>query len=149
MIDIAFDTDAVEAALVERADTLRAALEDRIKRNLSGDVLATRSGALLNSISTDLEDDGSDVTVTAESSGVPYAAILEYGGKTSAHEIVATKAKALSFIVGGEQRFAKVVHHPGATIRAYGYMGGALAALKDEIRSGLKDAVLEALGETS
>ncbi|MHB8885815.1 MAG: hypothetical protein ACYC5H_12210 [Methylovirgula sp.] len=146
MIDIDLDAEAVQAALAARADRLRARLEDEIKQNLSGDVLATRSGALLNSISTDLEDDGAEITVSAESSGVPYAAILEYGGKTAAHEIVATKAKALAFIVGGEQRFAKVVHHPGSMIQAYGYMGGALEGLEDAIRSGLKDAVLEALG---
>ena len=146
MSDIAFDADMVEVALVARADRLRALLEDKIKQNLSGDVLTTRSGALLNSISTDLEDDGSEISVTAESRGVPYAAILEYGGKTAAHEIVATKMKALAFIVGGERRFAKTVHHPGATIKAYAYMGGALDEIEGEIRSGLKDAVLETLG---
>lgn len=146
MIDIAFDAEAVQAALVARADQLRAMLEDRIKQNLSGDVLAVRSGALLNSIATDLEDDGTDVTVTAQSTGVPYAAILEYGGKTAAHDIVAVKGQALAFIVGGAQRFARVVHHPGSTIKAYGYLGGALDELEGEITSGLKDAVLEALG---
>lgn len=146
MIDIKFDSEAVQAALVERADELRAALEDRIKQKLSGEVLAVRSGALLDSIDTDLEDDGSGITVTAESTGVPYAAILEYGGKTAAHDIVAMKAKALAFITGGTQRFAKLVHHPGSTIKAYSYMGGSLDELEDEITSGLKEAVLEALG---
>lgn len=146
MIDIAFAAEAVQAALVARADQLRAMLEDRIKQNLSGDVLAVRSGALLNSISTALEDDGTDVTVTAQSTGVPYAAILEYGGKTAAHDIVPVKGQALAFIVGGAQRFARVVHHPGSTIKAYGYLGGALDELEGEITSGLKDAVLEALG---
>lgn len=143
---IDLDAEAVQAALIERADRLRAMLEDKIKQNLSGDVLAARSGRLLNSISSDVEEDGSAITISAESTGVPYAAILEYGGKTSAHEIVAVKAKALAFIVGGARRFAGIVQHPGSTIQAYAYMGGALDALEGEITSGLKAAVLAALG---
>ncbi len=91
MIDNAFDAAALHDALVARADTLRTMLEDRIRQNLSGDVLAERSGALLNSITSDLEDGGTDVVVEAQSTGVPYAAILEYGGKTAAHDIVAVK----------------------------------------------------------
>ena len=145
MIDNAFDAAALHEALVARADALRAMLEDRIRQNLSGDILATRSGALLNSISSDLEDDGTDLVVEAQSAGVPYAAILEYGGKTAAHDIVAVKAGALAFMAGGARHFAKVVHHPGSTFKAYDYMGGALDALQGQITSGLKDAVLEAL----
>lgn len=146
MIDIDFDSDAVSAALADKADALRAALEAQVIANLSGEVLQPRSGALIDSISSDVEDDGSGVTATVESSDVPYAAILEYGGKTAAHDIIATKARALAFIAGGTLRFAKLVHHPGSTIRAFAYMGTALDALQDDIESGLKDAVLGALG---
>jgi len=145
-VDVTLNADAVEAALAERADQLRSALEDRIKQNLSGDVLNMRSGALLDSVSSDLEDDGSEITISAKSEGVPYAAILEYGGKTAAHDIVATKAKALAFMTGGGERFAKRVHHPGSLIPAFAYMGSALDALQDEITSGLKEAVIATLG---
>jgi phage gpG-like protein len=146
MSDIEFDWDAVQSALLDRAENLRQALEDKIRQNLSGDILNVRSGALLASISSEAEDDGSGLAIEAGSAGVPYAAILEYGGKTAAHDIVAVKAKALAFIAGGAQRFARLVHHPGSTIKAYNYMGGALDDLEDEMTSGLKDAVLEALG---
>lgn len=146
MIDIDFDSDAVSVALADKADALRAALEAQVIANLSGEVLKPRSGALIDSISSDIDDDGSGVTATVESSDVPYAAILEYGGKTAAHDIIATKARALAFIAGGTLRFAKLVHHPGSTIRAFAYMGTALDALQDDIEGGLKDAVLEALG---
>jgi phage gpG-like protein len=146
MIDIALDSDAVYAALLDRADQLCAALEAQVVANLSGEVLNMRSGALVDSISSDLEDDGSQITATVESSGVPYAGILEYGGKTAAHDIVAVKAKALAFMAGGALRFAKLVHHPGSLIRAYAYMGSALEALSDDIEGGLKDAVIEAVG---
>lgn len=146
MIDIALDSDAVYAALLDKADQLCAALQAQVVANLSGEVLNMRSGALVNSIDSDLEDDGSQITATVESSGVPYAGILEYGGKTAAHDIVAVKAKALAFMAGGALRFARLVHHPGSLIRAYAYMGGALDALEDDIEGGLKDAVVEALG---
>jgi phage gpG-like protein len=146
VIDVDFDSDAVTAALLDKADQLRAALEAQVIANLSGEVLTPRSGALLDSISSDIEDDGSELTVTVESSGVPYAGILEYGGKTAAHDIVATKAKALAFMAGGALRFARLVHHPGSQIRAFAYMGSALDDLQDDIEGGLKDAVLDALG---
>ncbi|MGP0057841.1 MAG: hypothetical protein ACLPID_00930 [Beijerinckiaceae bacterium] len=144
--EITFDADAVQAALVEQAATLRAALEDNIRTKLSGDVLHIRSGALLNSISSDLEDDGSAITVTAQSEGVPYAAILEYGGRTAAHEIVAVKARALAFVMGGASVFAKSVHHPGSVIKAYAYLASSLEESAGEIETSLKDAVLAALG---
>jgi phage gpG-like protein len=146
MIDVDFDADAVYAALLDKADQLCAALEAQVIANLSGEVLQPRSGALLESISSELDDDGAQITATVESSGVPYAGILEYGGKTAAHDIVAVKAKALAFMAGGALRFAKLVHHPGSEIRAFAYMGSALDDLTDDIEGGLKDAVLEALG---
>ena len=83
--------------------------------------------------------------MTVESDDVPYAGILEYGGKTAAHDIVPSKALALAFVAGGAERFAKIVHHPGSTIRAFAYMGSALDDLQNAIESGLKAAVLEAL----
>ena len=146
MIEIDFDADALAAALADKADALRQELEAKVRANLSGAILKSRSGALLNSISSDIEDDGSGATATVTSTDVPYAGILEYGGKTAAHDIVPSKAKALAFVVGGARRFAKIVHHPGSTIRAFAYIGSALDDLQDEIEDGLKDAVLEALG---
>ncbi len=146
MIDVDLDTDAVAAALADKADLLRQELEAEVKANLSGAILKTRSGALLGSISSDLENDGSSFTATVASDDVPYAGILEYGGKTAAHDIMPSNAKALAFIAGGAQRFAKIVHHPGSTIRAFAYMGSALDELQSEIQDGLKEAVLEALG---
>lgn len=148
MIDADLDPDAVAQALADKADALRQELEEKVRANLSGAVLKSRSGALLNSISSDLEDDGSTFTASVESDDVPYAGILEYGGKTAAHDIVPSKAKALAFVVGGAQRFARIVHHPGSVIRAFAYMGSALDDLEGEIEDGLKDAVLEALRAT-
>ncbi|MGB6176563.1 MAG: hypothetical protein WBF43_09550 [Methylocella sp.] len=147
MIDVEFDAQAVQDALLGQADALRGALEARIQQKLSGEVLQTRSGALAASIISSIENDGSDTSVSISSTGVPYAAIQEFGGKTAAHDIVAVKAKALAFSMGGSQVFAKSVHHPGSTIPARSYLGSSLAEMSDDIESGFKQAILEALGQ--
>lgn len=146
-VDLGFDAALVKAALIEEAQSLRADLETRIREKLSGEVLNARSGALLQSISAGVEEDGDDIVITAASSGVPYAAILENGGKTAAHEIVAVKAKALAFVAGAAQHFAKKVHHPGSAIKAYHYLSGSLDEISHGAEERLKSAVLRALGE--
>jgi phage gpG-like protein len=145
MIDVEFDSQAVQNALLDRADELRGTLEARVQQKLSGEVLQTRSGALAASIISSIENDGSDTSVSISSTGVPYAAIQEFGGKTAAHDIVAVKAKALEFSAGGSQVFARSVHHPGSMIPARSYLGSSLADMRDDIESGFKQAILEAL----
>jgi hypothetical protein len=80
MIGVEFDTQAVHDALLGQADALRGALESRIQQKLSGEVLQTRSGALAASIISSIANDGSDTSVSISSTGVPYAAIQEFGG---------------------------------------------------------------------
>ncbi len=145
MIEATFDAASVRDALVRRAETLRAALEVRIRQKLSGEALQTHSGALETSIRSSVEDRDSSASILASSIGVPYSAIQEFGGKTAAHDIVATKGQALAFSSGGKQIFARSLHHPGSTIPAHSYIGGSLAELADDIALGLKQAVLEAL----
>jgi len=145
MIAVEFDVQAVQDALLGQTDALRGALETRIQQKLSGEVLQIRSGALAASIISSIENDGSDTSVSISSTGVPYAAIQEFGGKTAAHDIVAVKAKALAFSAGGGQVFARSVQHPGSTIPARSYLGSSLAEMRDEIESGFKQAILEAL----
>ena len=138
--------DAVLAALAAKAEIFREALAAKVDANLTGGVLQTRSGALRASIHAALEADATAITITLESTGVVYAAIQEYGGRTAAHDIVATKAQALHFAGAGGAAFAKRVHHPGSTIPARSYLGAALADLQADIADGLKAAVLDALG---
>jgi phage gpG-like protein len=145
MIGVEFDAQAVQDALLGKADALRGALEARIQQKLSGEILQTQSGALAASIISSIENDGSDTSVSISSTGVPYAAIQEFGGKTAAHDIVAVKAKVLEFSAGGGQVFARSVHHPGSTIPSRSYLGSSLAEMRDEIESGFKQAVLESL----
>jgi phage gpG-like protein len=139
------DADAVLVALAAKADAFRTALAAKVDANLAGGVLQTRSGALRGSIRSALESDAASITITLESNGVVYAGIQEYGGRTAAHDIVATKARALRFAGAGGPGFAKRVHHPGSTIPARSYLGAALADLEAAIRDGLKSAILGAL----
>jgi phage gpG-like protein len=134
------------ARLEEKARQLAASLADKVREEkLSGGVLQIRTGALKASISSDISIDGNQVNATVGSFGdVKYAAIQEYGGRTSAHEILPDKAQALAFVIGGVQRFARRVEHPGSTIPASGYLYSSLDEAHDEIVEELSSAVREA-----
>ncbi len=134
-------SDQVAAALRDRAAALQQRLLDKVQANLSGDVLQSRTGALEASVIAELAADADGLTATVASTGVPYAAIQEYGGTTAPHDIVPVKARALAFAAG----FAARVHHPGSVIPARAPLGSALDALRDEITGGFKDAVRAAL----
>lgn len=143
-----FDPRRLRVALTQRARSFRDELEARIRLKVTGGVLQTHSGALAASILSSIDDDESGTTLTASSAGVPYAAIQELGGKTAAHEIIATNAKALAFSAQGGLVFTKKVNHPGSIIPPRSYLASSLSELRDEIESGLKSAILEALRAT-
>ena len=136
--------DRLRAALTEKAQNLAQALYSQVVDvNLDGGVLNRRSGALRESIELDVQPQDALVAATIYANGdAPYAAILEFGGKTSAHEIVPDKAKALSFVIGGKRVFARRVQHPGSTFAARSYLGSALDEQSDDIAQGLHDVVV-------
>ena len=78
-----------------------------------GSGLLQASGRLRNSITPSSTNDTAVVGTNVE-----YAAIHNFGGKTSPHLIRPKKGKALKF--GG--RFAKQVNHPGSNIPARPFM---------------------------
>jgi phage gpG-like protein len=107
--------------------------------------LNARSGALRDSIGTEVFSDGEDVSASVGSYGdVKYAAIQEYGGKTGAHEILPDKAKALAFLVAGAMRFARKVEHPGSVIPERSYLRSSLDEMSDEILAALAATPTEA-----
>jgi phage gpG-like protein len=111
---------------------------------LSGQVLNVKTGRLRRSIFNEVTDTSTAVTGKVASSGdVKYAAIHEFGGKTPAHEILPNKAKALAFVMGGKQVFAAVVHHPGSVMPERSYMRSSLHEMEQEIRDGIRAAVIE------
>jgi phage gpG-like protein len=137
---------ALQAALGAKASELAAALTDVVKNDkLSGAVLNSRTGALRDSIVTNVTADADGILASVGSEGdVKYAAIQEYGGKTSAHEILPAKADVLAFVIGDAQHFARRVEHPGSLIPERSYLRSALADMKDEILTALADAATEA-----
>jgi len=132
----------LEAKAREMAATLVTRIRDE---KLSGQTLATRSGALKASISADVVSSGDTLTATIGSTGdVKYGAIQEYGGRTAAHEILPDKGKVLAFLAGGMQRFARSVNHPGSTLPARAYLHTSLEEARDEIVDALSTAATEA-----
>ena len=136
---------ALQAALGAKATELATALADLVKNKLSGAVLNTSSGALRDSIAAGVTADSDGVLASVGSEGdVKYAAIQEYGGKTSAHEILPVKGDVLAFVSGDGQRFARRIEHPGSVIPERSYLRSALEDMKDEILSGLASTAAEA-----
>ena len=71
-----------------------------------------------------------------------YARILNFGGKTSAHDIWHRNNKALAFMRNGTKVFYGKVHHPGSNIPARPYM-----VVQPEDIEGFKETLLEHLTE--
>jgi phage gpG-like protein len=139
--------DRVRDALSSKATMLSTVLQAKIQQKLAGAVLNTRSGALARSIVATVDASSADVVVSIASSGdVKYAAIHEFGGTIPPHQVVPDKAKALAFAVGGKQAFAARVNLPAITMPARSYLRASLAEMADEIRDGLSEAVVEAMG---
>lgn len=138
--------DSVRRALHAKIAKLALQLEAHVKSDkLSGQTLHTRSGRLKRSIKSEIVDRGSIITAKVFSTGVPYAAIHEFGGRTQAHEIVATKARALSFIMGGKRVFFKRVHHPGSVMPQRSYLRSAMDDMHQQIVDEMAAAVREAV----
>jgi phage gpG-like protein len=143
--------DGLPAAALAAVAAKSAALADQllalVRSKLSGGVLQSRTGALAASVTVDGPRITSTGVVTTLSAGgdLKYAAIQEFGGVTSPHEILPSRAKALAFVAGGETVFAKHVHHPGSHIPARSYLRSSLAEMGAEIDAGIKSAVLDAM----
>ena len=138
---------AVVAAVAARSAALADQLLTRVRSKLSGGVLQRRTGALAASIGVDGPRIEGDRVVTTLFSGgdLKYAAIQEYGGVTSPHDILPSRAKALAFLTGGEQVFARIVHHPGSHIPERSYLRSSLAEMAAEIDAAMKAAVINAI----
>ena len=141
---------AVQAALRVKAADLALRLQAHVRDDkLSGQVLQARSGALKASIAAAIDLDGAVIRARVFSlDDVKYAAIQEFGGQTSPHDITPDKAKALAFMIGGRRVFANRVHHPGSHIPARSYLRSSLddmaAQICDELR---QTAVAAAAGD--
>jgi phage gpG-like protein len=138
--------ERVRAALSRKVNGLAAALQDKVRQQLSGAVLNARSGALAQSIVATIDDTSTTVSArVATSSDVKYAAILEYGGTIPPHQIVPDKARALAFAVGGKPVFAARINLPAITMPEHSYMRSSLADMAGIITDELRNTVIEAM----
>jgi phage gpG-like protein len=123
-------------------------LQARVIDNLSGAVLRRRTGRLAAAQTVALEDGGDEIGVSVgfDPSAMPYGAIHEFGGRTRAHLIAAKSASALAFTVRGRLVFAKRVNHPGSVEPERSFLRSALAAMDDQGRTEIDDAMSAELG---
>lgn len=136
---------AIHRKLVTTIAILAEKLRSHIVTNkLTGQVLNRRTGRLGRSIQYRVDQSPSSVQGVVYSAGdVPYAQILEYGGRTSPHIIEARNGKALAFNWNGRDVFYKRVNHPGSVIKEYRYMRGSLDDMRQEIIDRMTSAVKE------
>jgi len=137
----------VQAAVAAKSAALAAELLELVRAKLTGGVLQSRSGALAASAGVDGPAIDGDQIVTTLFAGadLKYAEIQEYGGVTSPHDILPARAKALAFLMGGQQVFARIVHHPGSRVPERSYLRSSLAEMADRIETEMKAAALDAL----
>jgi phage gpG-like protein len=137
--------ERLRAALAAKSAVLASELQARIQQKLSGGVLNTKSGMLAGSIGISIEESSTGIGVRLFSSpDVKYAAIHEFGGTISPHQLVPDKARALAFLVGGKQAFAARVNLPAIAMPERSYMRSSLAGMAEEIRDEFDAAVVEA-----
>lgn len=117
------------------ADNLYAA----VIANVSGAVVASRSGKLKAAIVP--ASDATSASVGIDGDAAPYAAALEFGASIPAQLIAAKNAKALAFVVGGSQVFAKHVMHPAFALPPHSFLCAAFTDLAPDMSAALGDAV--------
>ena len=121
-------------------------LSDQIQNNIIE--LFHSNGRLFNSVYVTRRQG----LITASIRDVPYARILEEGGKTSAHVIEPRNVSLLKFEgtngYGNAQGlvYAKLVNHPGSVFPARPYVGLALTQLRGEFDGGIREIVAKATG---
>lgn len=96
-----------------------------------------KTGALADSISAE-ETEETGIALVAD---VAYAGYLEYG--TRAHDIYPRSAKVLHWNTGGEDMFAKVVHHPGIPAGKYSFLEPAVEETIDDVAEDVVEALAE------
>jgi phage gpG-like protein len=140
---------AKDRASAAAATALGAKLGDLVlyirSEKLSGQVLNRRTGALSDSIGSEVTSTTFPVRGAVFSRGVKYAAIHEYGGTTAPHVIMAKNAQALAFMMDGKMVFRRMVNHPGSVMPERSYMRSSVAENLNEITFAVRSAIIGAL----
>lgn len=135
--------ERVVEALWQRTQLLNHIFAERVRRNLSGEVLQTRSGALLGTVAEQgpsVTDSGITASVTAGGEAAPYGIVHEHGGEKW-YMIYPVNKRALAFEMNGKMVFAASVHHPPLPKRSW------FGSVEEEMRDGWGAELQNAIGE--
>lgn len=135
--------DAVRAALAAKIEGLAQRLAEKIKSNLSGAVLQSRSGALRDSIEA---DPGADMaTLLAKTK---YAAAQEYGfaGVESVSAHSRTIKEAFGRAIAPKEIFVRAFARQ-MNLPERSYMRSGLGEMQGDIAAELADAIREGLSQ--
>jgi phage gpG-like protein len=135
--------EALEAALGPAFTDIAAALQERIAAKLDGEVVQKRSGRLAASLTVSSDDSSAGAVI--DLSQAPYGAALEFGASIPAQLIAAKNAKALAFLVGGQQVFAKRVSRPAFVLPAHSFLRSALMEVEPFAAARLRTALSRVL----
>jgi phage gpG-like protein len=137
--------DAVRDAVSRLGNELLAHV---VRDKLQGQVLHVRTDNLQRAINMRLDDQESSVyAYVGVNRTAPYGRIQELGGTTSPHDIVAKRAQALAFVMGGKTVVVKRVHHPGSHIPERSFLRSALDDMRPEVAQRIQAALVRAIRE--
>lgn len=139
--------DMLTDMIAVRMDKVNQLFSDRVRQNLSGDVLQTRSGSLLGSVRQEPAQISGDLIIGAVTAGgeeAPYGIYFEEGG-TGYYEIRPVQARVLAFMSQGRQMFAAVVNHPPTP--KLSWFGVEVEPAKEEMDTQLNEVFTEVLEE--
>ena len=132
---------ALRARLAPVFADVAATLYARVMEKLDGEVVRKRTGRLQSSIFSTSDDRSASVGIDTDLA--PYGAALEFGATIPAQLIAARNAKALAFLVGGQQVFAKHVNRPAFVLPPHSFLRPALDELAPDLLAEIEGAVAE------
>jgi hypothetical protein len=144
--------DAVVARLAGLPDALAArfgvafagigaTLYARVQEKLDGEAVRSVTGRLKGAITQEVGEQAASVGLDV--AAAPYGAAIEFGASIPAQLIAVKNAKALAFVVAGQQVFAKRVMRPAFVLPAHSFLRSALDEMAPDILAQLGDAVSE------
>jgi hypothetical protein len=137
-------SDEIEVALYRKTQQLTHMFAERVRANLSGEVLKERSGKLLATVQeVGPNATGTEIVASVQAGGdeAPYGIVHEMGGEKE-YPIYPVNAKALAFEIDGKlQFFASVRHHPPLPKRSW------FGIVEEEMAATWGDELQQSIGE--
>lgn len=134
---------ALRAKLAPAFAAIGAALYARAAAKLDGEAVKPGRGRLKASLTQTADD--SSASVGLDLDAAPYGAALEFGASIPAQLIAAKNRRALAFVVGGRQVFAKSVMRPAFDLPPHSFLRPALDETAPDLVAEIDAAVTEVI----